>query len=75
MGCNKCGTPTSRSRLCKECALDERYSSGSVGGRASDGRDDADGEQWSVDQQGLDGEAHTGQATLNGGVAKDGGGD
>ena len=26
MGCNKCGCPTPRSRLCKQCAIEERYS-------------------------------------------------
>lgn len=66
--CGKCGRRTTRSRLCRGCARDERHSTGPVGGTASDGEDG-----WAIEQQGLDGETHDGQATLDGGVAKDGG--
>jgi hypothetical protein len=37
-----------------------------------DRADDEDDETWKVEQQGLGGGSHTGQATLDGGVAKDG---
>jgi hypothetical protein len=33
---------------------------------------DATDDEWTVEQQGLDGEQHQGQATLDGGVAKEG---
>jgi hypothetical protein len=76
-GCQKCGAPTTRSRFCRACGRDERYSSAPVGGTSAD-RDDSPGEttgdDWAVEQRGLDGERHEGQATLDGGVAKDGGG-
>ena len=64
--CQKCGRRTTRSRLCRDCGQDERRDPGPVGGTASD-------DAWAVEQQGLDGEPHEGQATLDGGVAKDGG--
>jgi hypothetical protein len=73
MACERCGYPTPRSRLCRDCGKDEHRDTGPVGGTASDDRDDTD--EWDVQQRGLDGDRHTGQATLEGGVAKDAGGD
>lgn len=70
MACNRCGRQTPRTRLCKQCARDDRHSTGPVGGTSADSDDD--GDEWAVEQQGLDGEAHEGQATLTGGVCKDG---
>ncbi|WP_436933723.1 hypothetical protein [Halovenus marina] len=71
MGCDRCGCPTPRSRLCKECGRDEHRSTGPVGGTASDQNDRDD--EWQVEQQGLGDADAQGQSTLDGGVAKDGG--
>jgi len=45
MTCGKCGAPTTRARLCKACALDKRYSTGPVGGTASDDEDKSEAEE------------------------------
>jgi predicted amidophosphoribosyltransferase len=44
MSCSRCGRQTPRSRLCKQCALDQRYSTGPVGGTGSDEEEEADDE-------------------------------
>jgi len=68
--CQKCGTRTPRSRLCAECARDERHSTGPVGGTASD--DD----EWAVEQTALGDADPAGQTRLDGGIVKaDGDGD
>jgi hypothetical protein len=72
MSCDRCGAPC-RGRLCRGCEDIQRNEK--LHGTAVDdvGRDDTSDNEWSVEQQGLDGEVHEGQATLDGGVAKDGG--
>jgi len=73
MSCDRCGAACqgARCRDCERIAHQEDYY-----GVPADHVDDADAERggWAVQQQGLDGEPHTGQATLDG-IAKDGGPD
>lgn len=68
MTCERCGAPC-QGRRCRGCEQDQANEK-LYGGATDDGGDAGDG--WTVEQQGLDGEAHEGQATLDGGVAKDG---
>lgn len=63
MTCADCGMPC-KGRLCVTCRqieINEKLHGDSV--------DDDD--EWQVEQQGLDGEAATGQTTLDGGVVTD----
>lgn len=72
MTCDKCGMPC-QGAMCRECERAEHQED--YYGVPSDNYDDegdADGDAW-INQQGLDGETHQGQATLDGGVVKDGG--
>jgi len=75
MTCSKCGMPCSGEK-CQACGRADHQEAyyGTVNEPEPDAEDDQDeGDDWAVVQQGLDGEAHTGQATIDGGVAKDGG--
>jgi len=79
MACSSCGMPCQggKCRSCDRAEHQEDYY-----GVPADNFDDVDEDvqeddesDWAVVQQGLDGESHTGQATLEGGVSKDGGDD
>lgn len=65
--CTACGHRYDHvGQACPECGARRRR-------HVDDDQDDEDDQEWSVDQLGLDGSRHEGQATLAGGVAKDGG--
>jgi len=70
----RCGkTIKNGRRRCKQCNLQDRYSTGPVGGRADDSDED---DEWDVEQTGLGDCEAEGQASLDGGIVRDGeGGD
>lgn len=65
--CEICGSRChgTRCAACEQIAANEVRHGDSVPERE-------DGAEWTVEQQGLDGGAHSGQATLDGGVAREG---
>ena len=64
--CTGCGHRYEHNgQACPECGSRRRRYAG-------DDRDGSD-DEWDIEQRGLDGSRHKGQATLAGGVAKDGG--
>ena len=64
--CTQCGTQYEHDgQACPECGSRRRRFAG-------ENQDDS-ADEWDIEQRGLDGSIHTGQATLAGGVAKDGG--
>lgn len=86
MTCSKCGMPC-QGGMCRTCGRaehqeeyygvpednydDEDEAVGADDDTKTEHPSSSDSEEWAVVQQGLDGEAHTGQSTLDGGVEKD----
>lgn len=60
----RCGAHIQSGRRCRDCQLADRYSDGPVGG-------EGEREDWSVTQQGLGDRDAEGQATLDGGIARE----
>ena len=77
MTCEQCGMPCQGS-LCEICEAARRQrtrygtADDDVGAWSAD-ETERQADEWAIEQQSLTGDAHTGQATLDGGVAKDGG--
>jgi len=80
MPCRICGSPCQGDRCagCEQIAANEarhgvpadHYDDEGDGNDGTD-QDDSDGDEWTVEQQSLDGGTHEGQATLSGGVARE----
>lgn len=77
MTCERCGSRC-KGRKCARCEQHERVEK--LHGRPNDDvgswRDDdsvvhPDSDEWSIEQQSLEGDEHSGQATLDGGVVKE----
>jgi hypothetical protein len=77
--CTACGTEywDDGEQSCPDCDSQRRRSLGETAEEHPGAAEGADPlyEQWKVEQQGLDGQRHRGQATLTGGVARLQGGD
>lgn len=68
-----CGTRIQSGTRCRECNLHDDYGERLQDFDDYEAEDDEYGEfeEWSVEQQGLGGEAAQGQATLDGGIEKE----
>lgn len=63
-----CGNYIQSGSQCSPCSIEDSFE----GIDLDEPREEETDEEWAVQQQGLDGESHTGQATIDGGVVKDG---